>query len=128
MNTTQTGTVVRGKGFTATLTAKTVNSIRSCRRCASVRTFVYFKTTGGDLVRLAGDLAVSIQDDNCFGGSLTPPDLRCPKCGGFEKVATVYKARVTEHQCNGKCMASKSGVCECSCGGKNHGMSYAAVA
>ena len=33
---------------------------------------------------------------------------------------------VTAHKCNAKCLASTSGVCECSCGGKNHGASHAA--
>lgn len=124
MNNTTAGMVVRGKGFTATLTGNAVNSIRCCRRCGNARTFVYALTTSRDMVRLSGDVAVSYQDDICFGGSLTPVDLRCPKCGGIEKVNTVLKARVTKHECNGKCMASKSGVCECSCGGKNHGASY----
>jgi hypothetical protein len=31
-----------------------------------------------------------------------------------------------EHICNAKCMASIGFQCECSCGGKNHGASFAA--
>jgi hypothetical protein len=30
-----------------------------------------------------------------------------------------------KHKCNAKCMASTGPACECSCGGKNHGGSYA---
>ena len=33
-----------------------------------------------------------------------------------------YKSNPSKHVCNAKCMnASSHGVCECSCGGKNHG-------
>lgn len=50
-------------------------------------------------------------------------DLACPTCGS-DRRGTEVKGHVTEHKCNAKCLASKSGVCECSCGGKNHGSSY----
>ena len=50
-------------------------------------------------------------------------DIKCPTCGSDRRGAEV-KGRVTEHKCNAKCLASKSGVCECSCGGKNHGKNY----
>ncbi len=115
------------EGWSVTFTGKTVNSIRKCRRCNHVRTFVYAVATNTGLYRAAGPIVVSYQDDSQFGGSLLPASLRCPSCGGFEKVATVNKTRVTKHECNGKCMASTSGVCECSCGGKNHGMAYTAA-
>lgn len=124
MSTTQTTTARTKEGWTVTLTDKTMNSIRKCRRCSNVRTFVYVRATNTGLYRADGAIVVSYQDDTMFGGSLIPVALRCPKCAGFEKVATVSKTRVTKHVCNGKCMASTSGVCECSCGGKNHGMAH----
>ena len=35
-----------------------------------------------------------------------------------------YKANPSLHACNAKCMSGKvNGACECSCGGKNHGLS-----
>ena len=35
-----------------------------------------------------------------------------------------YKAYPSRHECNSKCMNGKhNGTCECSCGGKNHGIS-----
>lgn len=37
------------------------------------------------------------------------------------------KGTVTEHVCNAKCMASKGHVCECACGGRNHGGAYVAA-
>lgn len=37
--------------------------------------------------------------------------------------AIAYKALPSRHTCNGKCMnGSVNGVCECQCGGKNHGI------
>lgn len=50
-------------------------------------------------------------------------DCKCPGCGRDRKNARVTGVR-TEHKCDARCMASKSGVCECSCGGKNHGSAH----
>jgi len=47
--------------------------------------------------------------------------LVCRKCGGRVRAKPVrgtYKASVV---CNAKCVGSTGCVCECSCGGKNHG-------
>lgn len=34
-----------------------------------------------------------------------------------------YKRFASKHECNSKCMNGKiNGTCECSCGGKNHGL------
>lgn len=34
------------------------------------------------------------------------------------------RGRVTAHKCGAKCLSSKGHVCECSCGGKNHGAGF----
>lgn len=47
-------------------------------------------------------------------------------CGAWTYVKRVLGKVSPKHQCNAKCLASTSGKCECSCGGKNHGASYAA--
>lgn len=44
-------------------------------------------------------------------------------CGRSVEFTRVH-GRVTAHKCNVKCLDSTSGVCECSCGGKNHGASH----
>lgn len=51
-----------------------------------------------------------------IGGAF--PDLPC--CGQ-PMAAKPLKGVVTEHKCSAKCRTSKGHVCECSCGGKNHG-------
>ena len=53
------------------------------------------------------------------------PDVDCPSCGGSMH-AKMIKGSVSEAPCNAKCEASKGHVCECSCGGVNHGASHAA--
>ena len=50
-------------------------------------------------------------------------DATCPTCKRHRKSAEV-RGSVTDHKCNAKCLASTSGICECSCGGANHGKSH----
>lgn len=33
-----------------------------------------------------------------------------------------YKKNPSLHKCDSRCMCAKGGTCECSCGGKNHGI------
>jgi len=42
-------------------------------------------------------------------------------CCGSMMNAKLLKGIATEHKCGAKCRTSKGHVCECSCGGKNHG-------
>lgn len=53
------------------------------------------------------------------GACLIPCD-----CGRRTRVYEVRGKFSAKHKCNAKCLASKSGVCECSCGGHNHGASW----
>lgn len=48
----------------------------------------------------------------------------CLSCNRSFRVDAVRGHR-TEHACDARCMASKGPACECACGGKNHGASYA---
>lgn len=50
-------------------------------------------------------------------------DYTCPDCKRARKSARV-QGHTTDHKCNAKCLASKGPVCECSCGGENHGSNY----
>lgn len=48
------------------------------------------------------------------------PAVRC-SCGRT-MIAKRLKGRVSsDHVCDARCLASKGYVCECSCGGENHG-------
>jgi len=45
--------------------------------------------------------------------------------GGIKRPVTrriEYKANPSKHACDNRCMSAKGHVCECSCGGKNHGI------
>lgn len=42
-------------------------------------------------------------------------------CCGDQMDARPLKGVVTDHKCNAKCLGSRGHICECSCGGKNHG-------
>jgi hypothetical protein len=50
----------------------------------------------------------------------------CGRCGKLDavmcKLITIRPERTTGPQCAGPCQNSKSGDCECRCGGKNHGL------
>lgn len=52
--------------------------------------------------------------------------IDCRECGKPARAKPVMGKYSAKHVCNAKCLASRGGVCECSCGGKNHGASYAA--
>lgn len=53
----------------------------------------------------------------------------CLLCRGCDKAkyAKMVQGKLSlKHECNAKCLSSHGHVCECSCGGKNHGASFAA--
>ena len=46
----------------------------------------------------------------------------CTACGSEKVTVNVIKGvLVEEKRCDGRCMGATGPVCECSCGGKNHG-------
>lgn len=49
----------------------------------------------------------------------------CWSCRRYFRIEPIC-GRVGRQECGVKCLASKGPACECRCGGKNHGMSYAA--
>jgi hypothetical protein len=56
-------------------------------------------------------------------GTVAPIVNRQPEiyCCGYPMTGKILKGRVNEHKCGAKCRTSRGHVCECSCGGKNHG-------
>lgn len=98
------------------LTTKMVRCFGKCTACkgAWVRDL---QTVGGNhlpVITVGADL-VMLSDALCHGV------VRC-ECGGrISQTWNAIKARVTSHVCSAKCVSSRSHVCDCSCGGKNHG-------
>jgi hypothetical protein len=60
-----------------------------------------------------------------IGSVLAGSRVTCWGCGRALKFARIAGKYSPTHECNAKCLASKGPQCECSCGGKNHGGSYA---
>lgn len=75
---------------------------------------------------------VRVRCNSCFRFSWVTVDegydvnhIACGCCGKPNAVAYKIIRIKPEHagpKCGGACQSSKSGDCECSCGGKNHGM------
>jgi hypothetical protein len=82
--------------------------------------FKYFTECGNETVQLA-----NVFHDGQFGTKASNFVGTCSVCGqrhqAMRKVE--YKAHPSKHECNAKCMGAhgRSMVCECKCGGKNHG-------
>lgn len=95
-------------------------------------TFKYFfDALDGTTTELRGLTSVSVQE--CRAAF---PGVRALRMDGYSvKMAHAeggqlfpvtraieYKARPSLHTCNAKCLNGKcTGICECRCGGKNHG-------
>lgn len=63
-------------------------------------------------------------------GELLPTGewFNAPKCKcGRHPDLVLVKGTKTAHVCGAKCTNSRSGICNCSCGGKNHGIGHAAA-
>lgn len=109
---------------------KLIGTCKSCKTTLSVdahvnrreeqtRTFpIVYRRVVVDTGRLAGTMSSWIRTGKLY---LVVP---CA-CGARMQLDTVAGTK-TDHVCNAKCTASKGHVCECSCGGANHGASFAA--
>lgn len=106
----------------------TQNLIIRCR-CATARVTVEVTSQGS----LAGNdqnawvqaaLSHVYPVERLPGGYSRNAGFTCIGCGRYFKVEQV-RGRRTGHECGARCMASKGPTCECACGGKNHGGSYA---
>lgn len=64
---------------------------------------------------------------NAYGRTVKVAEdvIGCPKCSKPMSMAVV-QGTVTDHVCDERCTEAKGHKCECSCGGANHGKSYAA--
>ena len=88
-------------------------------------TVKYFATCNGkpvELSRVAHSGAVSTKPREFSG--------LCPACGGQHAAErkVEYKAFPLLHQCGPRCTNARGFLCECSCGGKNHGRGQFACA
>ena len=84
-------------------------SIAKCNRCKSIfRMTAAQRTALRDELRTCGDY--------------------CPTCKTQPVTHSVIVGRVVDTiTCGGRCTSAKSGSCDCSCGGENHGSDYARI-
>lgn len=82
----------------------------------------YFATCGSQIVQLSNvwhSGAMSIKASEFIG--------TCPVCGQKHQATrkVQYKAFPSRHQCGPRCINAHGHLCECACGGKNHGRAAA---
>lgn len=51
-------------------------------------------------------------------------DSACPNCGKDMEWNWLSAHTVPEHKCDARCTSARGHVCNCSCGGKNHGSGW----
>src|SRR5262249_27991962 len=51
--------------------------------------------------------------------------VSCPRCHARRLRLEPIEGRETDHACNAACMFARGPLCECQCGGKNHGAGFA---
>ena len=56
------------------------------------------------------------------------PAKDCPRCGRLMERKSIVGTLNPSIPCNPKCMGATGPVCECSCGGENHGGRWIAIA
>ena len=101
-------------------------TIIRCKACGTTAAFVAQDaySSGRDGEAAARALAAR-------GGTPTFRGLACIGallcCGRSPKVVEVKGTFRPAHECDARCLSSVGGKCECACGGKNHGMGYAAA-
>jgi len=101
---------------------KTSRYIAKCKACNCATSTLATTVAAGSFV----DMGRMFYDEKGESGVYGNPVIRCCKCNKARRATQVVGKFSAKHECNAKCLASTSGKCECSCGGKNHGASYAA--
>ncbi len=97
---------------------ETVRIIFKCK-CSHAWAHDYERNARGQLSRT---WEAAPEDTNRHPFSTPEWDKRCPSC---QHIGTVKASEVigttTSKPCDDRCMTATNHVCNCSCGGKNHG-------
>jgi hypothetical protein len=94
-----------------------VAGMARCPKCKAARRVAGFVRKSRSLDRFGNHLWVNDRDESwpelaCGCGSKTPPTI------------LRIVGRVTGHRCDARCLNGTGHVCECSCGGRNHGRNH----
>lgn len=105
--------------------AATRYNTKACKGCGSVTSALVSATGRTAKHPWRGFCVVSVTEagrelllDN---GRLIVP---CRGCGKERYADRVFGKFVAEKVCSGKCVSATGKVCECNCGGKNHGAGH----
>lgn len=110
-NATQTATEKK-------VTISTVRQIAKCK-CGAARSRTIKATTTR---WYCSDKIAPVSKSTRFEGEVAV-DCACGKALRFVDVKGTYRA---DKKCDARCLNSTGHVCECSCGGKNHGAGHGA--
>lgn len=122
-----------GETKTTTRMKRFVGSCKKCKTGAALdvqetvttTTGTYRTPQGFEMVRTTYRYAYNQAGYGSYSESLK---IVSTVAGCGHKVALKrVQGVVTDHVCNAKCMSSTGPVCECSCGGKNHGAGHLLV-
>jgi hypothetical protein len=87
---------------------------------------VHTSTVASNVGRADADMGALFLDEAGESGVFNNLAIRCRACGKARKANLVRGKFSDKHECGARCMSSTGPACECSCGGKNHGASFAA--
>ena len=102
------------------VTSKQVRQNGKCRKCGKFHSRLILRITRRIERAWPHAPSASVSYSMTDGTSLT-----APKCCGDWLILRAVAGVKSQHECGAKCLESKGFHCECSCGGKNHGASYA---
>jgi hypothetical protein len=109
--------------------------IYNCKHCKTGKRVEYpIERQRGHFFRLDShgqEQPSTIYIQSCGGGRPTVygGDIEmgiCAGCGTMMEPGMLKGYISADHKCDARCMASRGPLCECSCGGANHGKGWAA--
>lgn len=109
---------MNGMNDAVATTEKSTRYIARCKACACATSGL---TSGQNPRRAKSDPLRTGAVYTHANGSLV---LDCRKCGGARYANPVRGKFSAKHVCSAKCISSTGTICECSCGGKNHGGAF----
>ena len=95
--------------------------ITTCKRCKTTTS-----TLASRLQYADANLGALVYDKRGETGVYGALALPCRGCGKLCTAKLVRAVVRQDHKCDARCEASRGNVCECSCGGANHGRNFAA--
>ena len=100
--------------------------MKTTRYIAKCRCGAHTSALASNVNRADANMGALFHDEKGEAGTYGGLAILCRSCGKAALAKAVRGVYSAKHVCNAKCLASHSGKCECSCGGKNHGASFAA--